>query len=833
MTEESVTLKDVAMDFTLEDWEQLGPDQGDLFWDTALDNYQNLFLLNPPRPSLTAHLDGAKELDAQPTGSLEAAGPDVAEAKTSLPQDFVEGLSLGMVGTFPVEDLMSPSPGEAGTGESWLASFLEDPESVLKSDAVTRGSPTERKSHRFWRGPSPQPLLFTGEDFMLHGLPERSPAAARSPGCGSAVGRRSGGAQPDGCSERGTGFGQSHHLSQPWAPRPRESPAPPQEGQSPCRLLPLPRAGYRACVYDTHGQELRPETRLRQQEARSGETPPESTSRGHAAGPGPQLAGLPDAHRSATEQCDEPRDSPGRAVRLGPRRKTPARPRYGCAECEATFSLRTRLLQHQKSHARAAPERQEPGGARPVPAGQEEPHACDKCGKAFSHASALKTHQRAHGGEKPHACGECGKAFSRVTHLREHQRVHTGYRPHRCQQCVKSFSRPSHLMRHQATHAAEKPYGCPQCKEAFGCREHLAQHQQVHAVETPYECQECGERFTCRSTLTCHQSLHARGPPGGDGGRDSAGQAPGLREPLRIEAKCFKCQTCEKTFSCRKYLSQHERIHTRAKPFGGPRAGEAAGQSARLAGQPGTRSGLHECGRCGRAFLRGASLARHQAVHTGERPSKSGSRRGAPLPGRAEKPFKCSQCDRAFAHSHYLSQHQKAHAGRTYECQACGKRFQQNSCLTKHQRIHTGEKPHVCGDCGKAFGLGARLTRHLRVHTRAKPYVCQQCGKAFSQSSCLAVHLRVHTGERPYLCAQCGKAFTQKANLTQHERTHSGERPHTCDVCGRAFSLGAHLTQHRRIHTQEKPYQCQHCQKAFRCCSGLSRHQRGHTQPLP
>lgn len=34
------------MDFTLEDWEQLGLDQGALFWDTALDNYQNLFLLS-------------------------------------------------------------------------------------------------------------------------------------------------------------------------------------------------------------------------------------------------------------------------------------------------------------------------------------------------------------------------------------------------------------------------------------------------------------------------------------------------------------------------------------------------------------------------------------------------------------------------------------------------------------------------------------------------------------------------------------------------------------------------------------------------------------------
>lgn len=45
-----VTLKGIGMDFTLEDWEQLGPDQGDLFWDTALDNYQSLFLLSECPP---------------------------------------------------------------------------------------------------------------------------------------------------------------------------------------------------------------------------------------------------------------------------------------------------------------------------------------------------------------------------------------------------------------------------------------------------------------------------------------------------------------------------------------------------------------------------------------------------------------------------------------------------------------------------------------------------------------------------------------------------------------------------------------------------------------
>ncbi|XP_040109759.1 zinc finger protein 215-like [Oryx dammah] len=77
-TEEIATLNDIAMDFTLENWEQLGQGQGDLFWDTALDNYQNLFLLNPPRPNLTSHLDGGEKLEALVKESPESTDAGIA-----------------------------------------------------------------------------------------------------------------------------------------------------------------------------------------------------------------------------------------------------------------------------------------------------------------------------------------------------------------------------------------------------------------------------------------------------------------------------------------------------------------------------------------------------------------------------------------------------------------------------------------------------------------------------------------------------------------------------------------------------------------------------------
>ncbi|XP_045712233.1 zinc finger protein 473 isoform X3 [Phyllostomus hastatus] len=104
------------MDFTLEDWEQLGLDQEDLFWDKALDNYQNLFLLNPLRPSLT-NPDGGEELKTLVRGSPEVTGPDTAEAKISLLQEFSEeGLSQEITETFSKDGLWNPNLGEACMG---------------------------------------------------------------------------------------------------------------------------------------------------------------------------------------------------------------------------------------------------------------------------------------------------------------------------------------------------------------------------------------------------------------------------------------------------------------------------------------------------------------------------------------------------------------------------------------------------------------------------------------------------------------------------------------------------------------------------------------------
>lgn len=171
----------------------------------------------------------------------------------------------------------------------------------------------------------------------------------------------------------------------------------------------------------------------------------------------------------------------------------------------------------------------------------------------------------------------------------------------------------------------------------------------------PNECQECGEQLVCRSTLICHQSIHNR-EKGLSESQEILYEKPEHREHPRICGKRFKCNKCEKTFHCRKYLTQHKLIHARVKPF--------------------------ECNHCGKAFGQSSHLIRHQKIHSRLRS------------------YRCGDCGKAFIYRTSLIKHQSLHViEHPFKCNECGRIFSQSACLLEHQLIHTTKKPLIPNKC--------------------------------------------------------------------------------------------------------------------------------------
>ncbi|XP_054384458.2 zinc finger protein 891 isoform X1 [Pongo abelii] len=221
--------------------------------------------------------------------------------------------------------------------------------------------------------------------------------------------------------------------------------------------------------------------------------------------------------------------------------------KHECNQCGKAFKRISNLTLYKKSHM------------------GEKQYECKECGKVFNDSSTLRRHVRTHTGEKPYECNQCGKAFSQKTSLKAHMRTHTGEKPYECNQCGKSFGTSSYLIVHKRIHTGEKLYECSECRKAFNTSSHLKVHKKIHTGENLYECSECGKVFSGLSSLRMHIRTHTGEKPYEcKECRKAFSVSSSLRRHVRIHTgeKPYECIQCGKAFSQSSSLIIHKRIHT-------------------------------------------------------------------------------------------------------------------------------------------------------------------------------------------------------------------------------------------------------------------------------
>ena len=139
-------------------------------------------------------------------------------------------------------------------------------------------------------------------------------------------------------------------------------------------------------------------------------------------------------------------------------------------------------------------------------------------------------------------CPKCKFSGFSTKELNEHYRK--THQPIPCTICFKTFNNPSSHRRHMYIHTkVSNTFSCHRCSKTFPFESQLRSHKDIHRRLSNFACfaAGCKKVFRREASLIAHVQQH-NGP-------------------------LIKCDQCEYTCRDQRYLTQHYRTHTGAKPY--------------------------------------------------------------------------------------------------------------------------------------------------------------------------------------------------------------------------------------------------------------------------